>query len=101
VSLHGHLFDTGLINKAFDLLEENHARFHLIHCEVHPNLRAKVEILKRAICIVCNRKRESKREFDRKACVFAPPPLQSAQYIYKVDIFKGQLNAKLAICKIE
>jgi len=53
VSLHGHLFDTGLINKAFDLLEENHARFHLLHCEVHPNLRAKVDILKRLSIAYC------------------------------------------------
>lgn len=41
VQLSGHLFDTGLINKAFDLIEENDAIFRLVGCCVHPNLRSK------------------------------------------------------------
>lgn len=35
--LEGHLFDTGLINQVFNLIEEHDGGFHLVDCEVRPN----------------------------------------------------------------
>ncbi len=33
----GHLFDTGLINKVFDLAEGRGCNFEMIHCDILPN----------------------------------------------------------------
>jgi len=35
--LRGHIFDTGLINKALDLIEEHKATFHLHECSLEPS----------------------------------------------------------------
>ena len=37
LSLHGHLFDSGLINAALDLIEQAGGRFDLLEVNVRPN----------------------------------------------------------------
>lgn len=36
--LEGHLFDTGLINQVLNLIEDHDGGFHLVDCNVRPNL---------------------------------------------------------------
>ncbi|KAF1795345.1 Saccharopine dehydrogenase, C-terminal [Phytophthora cactorum] len=38
VLLEGHLFDTGLINQVLNLIEDHDGGFHLVDCEVRPNV---------------------------------------------------------------
>ncbi|KAI9908468.1 hypothetical protein PsorP6_004023 [Peronosclerospora sorghi] len=40
IMLEGHLFDTGLINLVLNLIENHGGGFHLVNCEVQPNVRA-------------------------------------------------------------
>ena len=46
LSLRGHIFDTGLINKALDLIEAHTASFHLHECSLEPSqqTRAVLEV---------------------------------------------------------
>ncbi|KAL3673372.1 hypothetical protein V7S43_001088 [Phytophthora oleae] len=38
ILLEGHLFDTGLINQVLNLIEDQDGGFHLVDCEVRPNV---------------------------------------------------------------
>ncbi|CAH0491240.1 unnamed protein product [Peronospora farinosa] len=38
--LEGHLFDTGLINQVLNLIEHHDGGFHLVNCDVRPNVGA-------------------------------------------------------------
>ncbi|OWZ14658.1 Alpha-aminoadipic semialdehyde synthase [Phytophthora megakarya] len=40
ILLEGHLFDTGLINQVLNLIEDHDGGFHLVDCEVRPNVGA-------------------------------------------------------------
>jgi alpha-aminoadipic semialdehyde synthase len=42
VRLDGHLFDTGLINKMLDVVEERRGRFHILQCLVGPSRKSSV-----------------------------------------------------------
>lgn len=69
--LQGHLFDTGLINQALDIIESADGAFHVDHIEVRPNLSDRMARSSAAVQVSLNGGRPAVDELLRKLTMLA------------------------------